>query len=187
MADELWKEIKDFEGLYSVSTLGNIFSIKNNKLLKLKRTKKGYLTVSLNKDGATSYYRVHRLVAHTFISNPSLLPLVRHMNNNRSDNRMSNLAWGTAQDNSDDRIIHGTKFKTCRNGDLCPSGHVVKYPNTTARNACLACARTRAFLYQHRDKSISVTFDWVAKKYYENILYAGVNVPLYLYRYLKTI
>ena len=60
----------------------------------------GYLQVSIN----GKKYRVHRLVAETFIPNPGNLPQTHHSNRNRADNRVENLSWVTAIQNNRDTI-----------------------------------------------------------------------------------
>lgn len=58
-------------------------------------------------------FQVHRLVAITYITNPSDAPQVRHLDGNPRNNDVSNLAWGTAKENSADRWDHGTMLHCC--------------------------------------------------------------------------
>lgn len=51
--------------------------------------------------------KLHRLLAEVYIPNPHNYPLVRHLNSNRKDNRIENLAWGTSKDNREDDIRNG--------------------------------------------------------------------------------
>lgn len=51
--------------------------------------------------------RVHRVVAETFIPNPDNLPIVMHINNDKSDNRVENLKWGTISDNTKQAVNDG--------------------------------------------------------------------------------
>lgn len=79
---EIWKDIKDYEGLYQVSNLGNVraypnFSHKDFFILKQWITQ-GYYYVKLFKDGKRKSHSVHCLVAETFIPNPNNLPQVGH-------------------------------------------------------------------------------------------------------------
>lgn len=57
--------------------------------------------------------RVHRVVAEVFIPNPDNLPIVMHKNNNKADNRVENLKWGTIRENTkqafDDGLLKQTK------------------------------------------------------------------------------
>lgn len=90
---EIFKPKKDYEGLYEVSNLGRVKSLGNGnsnnskpKLLKLNKTKKGYLRVQLCKDGKGKKFLVHRLVAETFLPNPNNLPQVNHIDENKENN-----------------------------------------------------------------------------------------------------
>lgn len=99
--EEIWKPIKDYEGLYQVSNLGNVRSlnrkIKNRnlkeKIKKFDKTKFGYLRVELNNNGKKKKYLVHRLVAQTFLDNPNNYPCINHKDENKNNNIVSNLEW----------------------------------------------------------------------------------------------
>ena len=106
MEKENWKEIKGFDGNYSVSSEGRVRSNgllkgKNSKvrILKTEMSKKGYLRVGLTKDGKQKKYLVHRLVAIAFLDNPNNLPDVNHKNECKTDNRLINLEWMSRRDN----------------------------------------------------------------------------------------
>ena len=114
--NEEWRDIEGYEGLYQVSNLGRVRSLdrhirKGNRpyCIKgriLKNLKGAYCYVNLhNEDGIAKKYKVHRLVADVFVSNPCNLPQVNHKNENKMDNRAINLEWVTAQQNCN----HGTR------------------------------------------------------------------------------
>ena len=90
--NELWKDIKGFEG-YQVSSQGNIRN-KLGKILSPYQNKKGYLKVGLFKDGKLYKKRINRLVAEAFIDNPNHLPFVRYKNGDKCDNSVINIEWG---------------------------------------------------------------------------------------------
>lgn len=92
---EIWKDIKDYEGMYQISNMGNVRSLMTKKNLKPEIANGGYLRVNLYKDGKGKKFRVHRLVAEAFIPNPDNKPTVDHINTIVSDNRVSNLRWFT--------------------------------------------------------------------------------------------
>ena len=97
---ETWKPIKDFEGLYEVSDLGNVRSLNYHnwgivKNLSPTVDKYGYLRVCLSKDESQFSRCVHRLVALAFLDNPDRLPQINHINEDKTDNRPCNLEWCT--------------------------------------------------------------------------------------------
>ena len=100
---EEWRPIKDYEGLYEVSNMGRVRSLDRiiidskgrkhpfeGKIMKLQSDRYGYLYISLNKNGKRKF-KVHRLVAEAFISNPEGKKHVDHINTNKEDNRVENL------------------------------------------------------------------------------------------------
>ena len=104
--EEEWRDILGYEGLYQVSNLGKVRSLKdshgkNRKLILKERTDKdGYKRVHLFKNGKGKHYGVHRLVAITFIPNPNNLPQVNHIDENKENNTIYNLEWCTAEYNN---------------------------------------------------------------------------------------
>ena len=94
--EEIWKDIKGYEGKYQVSNYGNVKSLNyhrtgKERLLKPTLQKKGYLYVSLCKP--LKKFKIHRLVAETFIPNPDNLPQVNHKDEDKTNNYVGNLEW----------------------------------------------------------------------------------------------
>ena len=117
MEEEIWKPIKDYEGLYEVSNLGRVKSLNyrgtgKEKILKNIENSKGYFQVSLVKFGKQKVFKIHRLVAETFIPNPEGKPCIDHINTIRSDNRVENLRWVTHEENNNNPL---TKKKYSEN------------------------------------------------------------------------
>lgn len=118
--NEILKQIKDYPD-YAISNLGNVYSYKNGKVVKLSPliTKGGYLFIVLYKNGERKYYLIHRLVAEAFLPNPNNYPQVNHKDENKQNNNVENLEWCTAQYNTE-----YSKAKQVEQYDL--SGNLIK-------------------------------------------------------------
>lgn len=120
--EEQWKPVVGYEGIYEVSNMGNVRSVKRIKKDTLGRVRcfpkkvllpmknySGYMHVSLY-NGGFKKCRVNRLVAEAFIDNPYNKPFVNHINSIRDDNRSENLEWCTAKENIAHAILSGNKI-----------------------------------------------------------------------------
>ena len=101
--EEVFVDIKDYEGFYKVSNTGKVFSCRRQKYLSQKSDKDGYKEVCLCVDEVRKYKRVHRLVAEAFIPNEESLPIINHKDGDKTNNHVSNLEWTTNYGN----VIHG--------------------------------------------------------------------------------
>ena len=140
MMEEIWKDIKGFEGRYQVSNLGRVRSLdmvlegrnwkssgpfeyqRSGKVLKPLKKRNGYYQVCLRHNGKPKYFSIHRLVALAFIPNPNQLPCVNHKDENKENNFVfvnedctvdydkSNLEWCTQKYNSN----YGTRKERLR-------------------------------------------------------------------------
>lgn len=103
MENEIWKDIIGYEGLYKVSSLGRVKSLKRNKekILNPSWSDKTYFVVSLCKDKKQKTLKVHQLVAMTFLNHTpcGYKLVVDHMNDNPLDNRVENLQVITHREN----------------------------------------------------------------------------------------
>lgn len=129
LSKEIWKDIKNYEGLYQVSNRGRIRSINRTivdnwcvrefKGRILNPTehngKLPYLYVSLSKQGKIKKFFIHRLVAETFIPNPKNKSQVNHINGNPQNNNVINLEWVTNAENTQHAYDTGlnSKNKNC--------------------------------------------------------------------------
>ena len=96
--EEIWKDIEGYEGLYQISTMGRVKSLRRNIILRQGITN-GYERVVLSTNNIPKGYSIHRLVANAFIPNPDNLPQVNHKDENKANNRVDNLEWCTQKYN----------------------------------------------------------------------------------------
>ena len=96
--EEIWADIEGYEGLYQISNLGRVWSIRKEIYRKVGLIGP-YLSVSLTKDGHYDTFTIHRLVAKAFIPNPLDLPQVNHKDENPLNNCVDNLEWCDAKYN----------------------------------------------------------------------------------------
>jgi hypothetical protein len=110
---EVWKDIKNYEGLYQVSNLGRVKSLvrsngitrggrkatKKEKILKNSKHGICYRGVRLRKDNKTTNFYIHRLVAEHFIPNYHNKKTVNHIDFDTTNNVVSNLEWASYKEN----------------------------------------------------------------------------------------
>ena len=123
---EIWKDIRGYDG-YVVSSHGRVASLnrvkkdKNGrevfhkgKMLIPQPNSSGYLRVRLKRDGETTSYFVHRLVALHFVENssPDCYSIVNHLDGDHLNNRADNLEWTTTCGNNRHAIERGRMERT---------------------------------------------------------------------------
>lgn len=91
--------LKKINDRYSVDEYGSVFDKYNKRYLKHFNNGFGYEYVMMSLNGKYKQYKVHRLVAETFIPNPENKPFVNHIDCNRSNNYYKNLEWCTQKEN----------------------------------------------------------------------------------------
>ena len=110
--EEIWKDIKNYEGLYQVSNLGDVktldkhYTSANGGTRHIKEhvlykgiNHKGYYVVTLCKDGKRAQKFIHRIVAETFIQNTDNKPQVDHIDGDKKNNYVGNLRWVSNKEN----------------------------------------------------------------------------------------
>ena len=111
-------DIQGYEGYYKINSSGDVYSVKNNKLLRSGRNNQGYKLIALCKDGKEKSFKVHRLVALAFIPNPNNYPFINHKDEDKTNNNAENLEWCTHRYN----INYGTailrRSESIRNSPL---------------------------------------------------------------------
>ena len=126
MNNERWKEIPGYEGLYEVSTCGQVRSIRDNKntyngKILSPRIKSGYHVFTISKNSKPRTFKAARIVATTFLPNPENKATVNHKNGIKNDDRLENLEWASVSENTQHaydmglaRALRGEKQRSCR-------------------------------------------------------------------------
>ena len=104
--NEIWKTIEEFDN-YEVSNLGRVRNIQTGRVLKPILISTGYYQVGLFKQNKCYRKLIHRLVAEAFLENSDNLPQINHIDEDKTNNVVSNLEWCSASYN----INYGTRNK----------------------------------------------------------------------------
>lgn len=117
---EIWKDVKGYEGSYQVSNFGRVKSLEKiainvvygeqrlkEKILKQIKEWTGYYHVNLYNNSIRRTHKVHRLVLTSFCSNPENKAEVNHKNGIKTDNRLENLEWVTRNENQKHAFKNG--------------------------------------------------------------------------------
>lgn len=166
MQNEIWKDVKGYEGKYQVSNLGRVKSLdriieqyngykkftylKKGRILKSK-VKNSYDSVVFSVNGKHKCRMVHRLVAEAFIENPKNLPEVNHKDGNKSNPHYDNLEWCTSSENQKHACITGLQ-KTSRGANHYQSKKVIDTNTGTIFNSIIEASNhiNKAYPYVSR-------------------------------------
>jgi hypothetical protein len=106
--EEIWKDIPTYEGLYQISNLGKVKSVKRNIIMR-PRIVGQYYMIKLSRYGVNKNNLLHRLLAITFIANPEGKETVNHIDGNKLNNSICNLEWSTYSEQNKHAIKLGLK------------------------------------------------------------------------------
>lgn len=105
LIEEEWRPVVGYEGLYSVSNAGRVYSHINEMLLRPGRASNGYYTVALCQTSHT----IHSLVLNAFVGPCPPGYVCRHLNGVRANSALWNVCWGTPTQNNLDKKYHMTR------------------------------------------------------------------------------
>lgn len=96
---EIWKDAKGYEGLYQVSNLGKVKSLRRNVIMKPSCDKDGYYQLILSNGKTRKRFFIHRLVYETFMGEIPEGMVINHKNERKDDNCIFNLNALTVKEN----------------------------------------------------------------------------------------
>lgn len=110
---EIWRDVPGYEGLYQVSNLGRVKSVRRQRMngiaglcwmperiLRPGKNSDGYLNVALNRNDGGRSYAINRLVLLAFVGPPKDKEECLHSpDHDKTNNRLDNLRWGTHAEN----------------------------------------------------------------------------------------
>jgi hypothetical protein len=199
---EQWRPIPGFEGSYEVSDLGRVRSVDRfvatrrgtrsapGRILRPHPDRYGRPWVSLCIGGERKIGRIHRLVLEAFVGPcpPGMFAL--HADDDRTNNRLANLRWGTRVDNQRDAVANGRH--ACTNKTHCPRGHAYSGPNLQVKilrsrnrpeprrqRTCRACTRAISTARKARvTRGVALDIDAMADRNYARIMgWANDQIP----------
>lgn len=152
---EEWRPVPGFEGLYEASNTGKVASLNYNgtgarRELKPLKKHHGYLVVRLYRNGKWRTKRLHRVIAETFIPNEDNLPEINHIDEDPTNNVVTNLEWCSHKYNCNYGGRIDRQRKAMINGKLSravvatlPDGSVERYPSQAEAARQLKCSQGR--------------------------------------------
>lgn len=137
-----WREVPGFSR-YEVSPEGHIRQKDSGKPVKGTRNRR-YIAVTLRTDeGKWRSMSGHRVVMLTFVGPRPEGLVTRHLDGDGTNNRLSNLAYGTPSENTQDILRMGRHQQVLKTH--CPSGHPYEgdnvYRTPQGARRCVACDR----------------------------------------------
>ena len=120
---EKWKDVVDYEGLYKVSDLGRVKSVRRfrdnhgtpqlvpEKIKNTRIKNSGYLMTDLYKENKQKSVMIHRIVAIAFLPNKENKETVNHKDGNKLNNSVENLEWNSFSEQNKHFYEQGLKSK----------------------------------------------------------------------------
>lgn len=152
--EEVWKDIKGYEGMYQVSSYGRVKSVNReisqqkdgtyfsrkmkSRILKTQIINSGYELVNLSKNGIRDARTVHRLVAEAFVQKENGRDDVNHIDGNKTNNLVDNIEWVSRSENVQHSYDHLTRKSKGKNVKCIDTGEVFRSVAEAARKKKLS-------------------------------------------------
>lgn len=125
---ENWRDVFGYEGRYMVSDQGRVRSLRRVDIMRQYTDRDGYLCVTLTRANSRQRCeRVHQLALLAFVGLKAKGVVTRHLDGVRTNNRLSNLRYGTPKENTADRETHGTHQRGARNPNVKLTEEAIAY------------------------------------------------------------
>lgn len=153
----MWKDIdfpgyEEFKDIYAVNECGYILNKRTGKIKIPAINNKGYLYVYLYNNYYHKHILIHRAVALAFIPNPNNYPCVMHLDNDKMHCHVSNLKWGTYEDNNQ-QIVRDGRYVTHQSYPT--KKYIIYDPNTGNVIDIFVGLKSIATAMNYRSESIS--------------------------------
>lgn len=156
-----WRPVVGFEKQYEVSEDG-VRSLRTGKLLSPGKGR--YVVYGLSRDGWSTNRAFHIMLLEAFVEPRPKGKWGLHRDDDKTNNRLDNLYWGTPPDNSRDMLLNGKHWQA--NKTVCPRNHLLEEPNLVAstkrqlnRRTCRACRDAKNILRAQPGLDLTVVAD----------------------------
>lgn len=166
MEKEIWKDIKGYEGLYEVSNMARIRTVPHlmtakdgRKMIIPAKIRKqsidwhGYLYVKVRRGNKQTSLRVHRAIMEAFVPNPYDKPFIDHINTIKTDNRIENIKWVTAHENTQNLITLERIKDACTEDEIKRQIQVKKDNGTWNGRKVFQYSKDGAFIAEYETLS----------------------------------
>lgn len=162
-----WRPVKGYEGIYEVSSDGQVRRV--SYLLKPSNSFYGYPQLTLTKGGKNSNKPLHRLVAEAFHDNPENKPTVNHKDGNKQNSHKDNLEWTTHSENSLHAVRTGLRLPNWQDGEKNPKAKLKKWQVLDIREKCETMTVSQVHKEFYPQLSYNTVYTIKTKRLWKNL------------------